>query len=269
MSTRGCPRGCDYCSATYLFNKRYRKKPIGHVIRDVREIKKTAASFGISNYHVEFCDDNFIIDRNRTRDLLHALSEEDISYTASIDIAASDDPEILELLKSSGCKVVSIGLESLEVNILEDLGQWKKSQRAKVEKNIRAFFDYGIMPAVNFMVGSDGTDQALFRNIRRFLEEFPVLYNLLFFTPFPGSPYVGRLGAEHRLREDMTWTDYNLFNLVFEPQGMTREEIYEEFYAIRSEFNHLVQFQKCQQYLRRPELFSKPTIPVNNLQMVY
>lgn len=261
MSTRGCPRGCDYCSATYLFDKRYRKKEIDKVLADIREIKKTASALGIGSYHVEFCDDNFIIDRRRTKDLLQALIPEKISYTASLDIAASDDPEILALLGESGCKVVSIGLESLEVNILEDLGKWKKSQRDKVEKNIRAFFDYGITPAVNFMVGSDGTDPDLFRNIRRFLREFPVIFNILFFTPFPGTPYRENLRKQGRLREDKTWTDYNLFNLVFEPAGLSKEELYEEFYSIRFQYNHLERHLKSQQVLATAPKRDLPASP--------
>ncbi|HKY64132.1 MAG TPA: radical SAM protein [bacterium] len=255
MSTRGCPRGCDYCSATYLFEGKYRKKAIDRVLAEIRSIKTTAAELGLENYHVEFCDDNFIIDRRRTKELLAAMVDEKIGYTASLDIAASDDPEVLELLSASGCKVVSIGLESLEVNILEDLGQWKKAQRRKVERNLRAFFDYGIMPAVNFMVGSDGTDHRLFSNIRSFLEEFPVLYNLLFFTPFPGTPYREQLDRQGRLRPDKTWQDYNLFNLVFEPTGMSKEELYEEFIGIRSEYDHLRQYLRIKKSLsaRRPE----------------
>ncbi len=261
MSTRGCPRGCDYCSATYLFDKRYRKKEIDKVLADIREIKKTASALGIGSYHVEFCDDNFIIDRRRTKDLLQALIPEKISYTASLDIAASDDPEILALLGESGCKVVSIGLESLEVNILEDLGKWKKSQRDKVERNIRAFFDYGITPAANFMVGSDGTDPDLFRNIRRFLREFPVIFNILFFTPFPGTPYRETLRKQGRLREDKTWTDYNLFNLVFEPAGLSKEELYEEFYSIRFQYNHLERHLKSQQVLATAPKRDLPASP--------
>ncbi|HEX5033199.1 MAG TPA: radical SAM protein [bacterium] len=255
MSTRGCPRGCDYCSATYLFEGKYRKKAIDRVLAEIRSIKATASELGLDNYHVEFCDDNFIIDRRRTKELLAALVDERIGYTASLDIAASDDPEVLELLSASGCKVVSIGLESLEVNILEDLGQWKKAQRQKVERNLRAFFDYGIMPAVNFMVGSDGTDRRLFSNIRNFLEEFPVLYNLLFFTPFPGTPYREQLGKQGRLRPDKTWQDYNLFNLVFEPAGMSKEELYEEFIGIRSEYDHLRQYLRIKRNLsaKKPE----------------
>jgi len=249
MSTRGCPRGCDYCSATYLFEGKYRKKSVERVITDIRSIKETATNLGIRNYDVEFCDDNFIIDRRRTKELLTALAEEKIGYTASLDIAASDDTEILELLSASGCKIVSIGLESLEVNILEDLGKWKMSQRRKVERNLRAFSDYGIMPAVNFMVGSDGTDPKLFENIRSFLKEFPVLYNLLFFTPFPGTPYRNQLREQGRLRADKTWQDYNLFNLVFEPTGMSKEELYDEFISIRSEYDHPRQFLRMQKSL--------------------
>src|SRR5262249_204492 len=82
------------------------------------------------------------------------------------------------------------------------------------------------------------------------IAEFPVLYNLLFFTPFPGTPYVESLKKQKRLREDMTWTDYNLFNLVFEPKEMSKEELYQEFFSIRSEFTHLDQYVRCQHSLR-------------------
>ncbi|HKX12420.1 MAG TPA: hypothetical protein VJP40_04645, partial [bacterium] len=89
----------------------------------------------------------------------------------------------------------------------------------------------------------------LFQNIRGFLKEFPVLYNLLFFTPFPGTPYREQLGRQGRLRPEMSWEDYNLFNLVFEPVGMTKEELYAEFYSIRSEYDHLRQYLRIQKTL--------------------
>ncbi len=254
MTARGCPRGCDYCSATYLFNKKYRKKEIAQVLSEIREIKKITQELEIQNYRVEFCDDNFIIDRKRSKEMLSALVDENISYVASLDIAASDDLEIMELLSASGCKLVSIGLESLEVNILEDLGQWKKSQRKKVEKNIQAFFDYAIMPSVNFIVGSDGTDHKLFHNIRKFLKEFPVPYNLSFFTPFPGTPYFESFKKAGRLRKDKSWEDYNLLNLVFEPQGISKEELYEEFYSLRSSYNHQERYFSCLKNLNQKRM---------------
>lgn len=164
---------------------------------------------------------------------------------------------------------IDIGLESLDVNILEDLGQWKKSQRNKVEKNIQAFFDYGIMPSCNFMVGSDGTDQKIFDNIRLFLKEFPVLFNILFFTPFPGTPYVSKLKEQNRLREDLTWTDYNLFNLVFEPKGLSKEKLYGEFYSIRSEFDHLTQHYRCQKLLTQKNSSSGETSQISVKEVVY
>lgn len=248
MTTRGCPRGCDYCSATYLFNKSYRKKSIEQVLEEVRQIKQVARSLNIHQFHIEMGDDNFIIDVKRTKQLLKSLCDENITYTASLDIAAADDKELLELLGASGCKIVSVGIESLDVEVLGELGKWKQSQRKKTEKNIESFFRYGITPSCNFMVGSDHTDLKVFKGIRSFVDQFPILFNLLMFTPFPGTPYVKQLSQEGRLRKDMTWRHYNLFNLVHEPKKISRDAFYEEFIQIRLDYDHLSQYQRSMDY---------------------
>lgn len=248
MSSRGCPRGCDYCSATYLFKKSYRKKTIGRVIEEIRSIKCAASNLGIQKYHIEFGDDNFTIDIRRTKELLKALIDENIQYTVSADIAAADDPELLELLQVSGCKIISVGVESIEDEILGELGQWKLSQIKKTEKNIEAFFQHGIIPACNFMVGSDHTTLGTFRGIRQFVERLPVLFNLLMFTPFPGTPYLSYLRKQGRMRPQFSWKHFNLFNMVFEPKQMSVEAFYEAFEGLRLDLDHRIQYERSLNY---------------------
>lgn len=236
MTSRGCPRGCDYCSATYLFDRRVRKHDAERALDEVREVKRIAQGLGVRNWMVEFCDDNFLVDVKRSKGLLQKLADLGVRFTALMDIVAPDDLELIRLLKEAGCAHVCIGLEGLEEDTLEEFGKWKKAQLGKIEKNIDACFKVGLTPSVNFIVGSDRTQPAHFKGIGKFMQHFPIPMGLLFFTPFPGTRYARELDEAGRLRPEMKWSYYNLYNIVHETVAMPRERLYDEYCYLRYKY---------------------------------
>ncbi len=64
FTTRGCPFGCKFCSVTKYFGKKYRIKPIPHVLT---EIDSTEAD----NFF--FVDDNIACNPDYNRELFPAI----------------------------------------------------------------------------------------------------------------------------------------------------------------------------------------------------
>ena len=108
QATRGCPFRCSFCSVTAFYNGTYRKRNVGKVIEDVRAIKKTGSRY------VVFIDDNIFSDPDYNRDLFKALIPERIIWISSTTIQLVHFPELLDLAYKSGCRLLSVGLESVD-----------------------------------------------------------------------------------------------------------------------------------------------------------
>ena len=52
QTSRGCPWRCDFCASTVMLSQRYRKRPVEHVIRDIRAIDRMDHEMhvGLSSY---------------------------------------------------------------------------------------------------------------------------------------------------------------------------------------------------------------------------
>ena len=53
-----------------------------------------------------------------------------------------------------------------------------------------------------------------------------------YLTPFPGTPLYARLRREGRLVEEGAWEKCTLFDVVYEPKGMSRAKLREGFHRL-------------------------------------
>src|SRR6202030_1189752 len=95
-------------------SQRYRKRPVEHVIRDIRAISQLR-----EHPFIEFADDNTFVDKAWGKELCRQLLPLHVKWFTETDITVADDPELLELMRQSGCRQVLIGLESPGRDALE------------------------------------------------------------------------------------------------------------------------------------------------------
>ncbi len=223
QATRGCPFSCSFCTVPSL-NPGFRLRPVKDVVRD--------AAYDDFPYWwqrkiVWFWDDNLTI----RRPYIKALLQEMIPLKkwwltqASMDIAK--DPELLDLMKKSGCIGVFLGIESFGEESLKDAN--KRQNKIKNYKTaVKAIRKRGIAVMAGFIAGFDHDDYAgIVAMADRLMEINIDVPFLSIMTPFKGTSLHEQLKAEGRILPGRGWNHYNGYNVAFQPKNLTPEELLE------------------------------------------
>lgn len=180
ITSRGCRHRCLHCNSIVMGGGRARVKfrSTGNIISEIREIKKMG--YGA----LRFSDDNFA-DNPDLANLLSAIAKEDIRYRIFSRLEQLK-PATVQLLANSGCKLISVGLESLDPKNLKFLG---KAGMLRCLTNLEQIERHGITVRASFMVGlpydTDASIQRFFAEAARLPFKEYAIYALL---PYPGTP---------------------------------------------------------------------------------
>ena len=247
MTSWGCPFACNFCSVTAMFGRKYRFRSAENVIAEIKA-KRPKKIF--------FCDDNLAADAKRLKHLLELMIAEDliIPWSAQVRVDVARDPELLELMRRSGCGIVYLGLESVRQ---ETLDAFHKSQSvADIERAIRVLHDHGIKSHGMFVLGADTDDVPTVRDTVSFAIENHIdtlMPSIL--TPLPGTPLFEELDVAGRIF-DKRWQLYDAHHVVFEPQLMSPYELQMEvlraclrFYSLRDWLRSILALRFTRQLL--------------------
>jgi radical SAM superfamily enzyme YgiQ (UPF0313 family) len=228
QASRGCPHRCEFCASSVLLTDRYKQKPVDNVVREIDRILEIW-----DRPFIEFADDNALVNRAYWKELLARLRERKFRWFAETDLSVARDPELLDLMRHSGCAQVLIGLESpVEEGLpgLELRNDWKRKRFPDYRDAIREIQSHGIAVNGCFVIGLDGHTPEIFDQVFDFVRDsglYEVQITIL--TPFPGTPLYDRLLSEGRMLEPRSWDRCTLFDLNFRPAGMSPNELVDGF----------------------------------------
>lgn len=219
MSTsRGCPFGCKFCSVIHMFGRKIRQNSIDRVISDIKQIAPRCK-------HIFFCDDNFTMNKERTKQLLRRVIDEGlkIQWSAQVRVDVANDDELLDLMKRSGCYMVFIGFESINPDTLKDFH--KGQDLDDIKKAIRRLHEYKIFIHGMFVFGSDYDDIQTLRDTNVFAKTAGIdSVQYLMLTPLPGTPLYNEFKEDGRIFNH-DWSKYDAHHVVFEPKKMSSYEL--------------------------------------------
>jgi radical SAM superfamily enzyme YgiQ (UPF0313 family) len=190
ITSRGCPQNCAYCSIQSYYTRHWYGRDAMEIADQIEYLKKR---FNVD--HFIFQDSNFFVDPRRTK----AISEEIIKRDLKITWEASGHTKVLvrteketyELVKRSGCRQISVGVESGSPRMLNIIHKGLKLEEvfnlAKLIVNSKITF------RTNFIIGMPGeTDEDLLQTfdvIRKLHKSCPNLkVSVYMYHPIPGSP---------------------------------------------------------------------------------
>ncbi|MBL7063591.1 MAG: cobalamin-dependent protein [Anaerolineae bacterium] len=225
MTQWGCPYACDFCAVIRLFGRRVRARPVEDVLAELEAYRGRGSVF--------FYDDNFVVDKARTRALLRGMIERGLTVPWSAQMRAGViykdkrsgelDHELLGLMHDSGCKMVYCGFESVNPDTLVI---YNKHQDVRdIRESVRVFHDYGIHVHGMFALGADTDDVGIFRRTADFALRNEIdTVQFLMLIPIPGTPLYERMVAQGRLLTD-DWSLYDGHHCVTQPALMSPYEL--------------------------------------------
>lgn len=231
QTSRGCPWKCSFCASSILLTKKYKQKPIDKVLAEVDAIRELWP-----RPFIEFADDNAFVHRAYWHELLPQLKDRHVKWFAETDLSVAEDSALLTKMRDAGCAEVLIGFESPAAADLEGIElrrNWKREQAPRYRQVIERIQSHGIRVNACFVLGIDGQGLDAFDAVYRFVDDAnPYDVQITYQTPFPGTPLYEQLRQTKRLTHDRQWERCTLFDINYEPRGMTASQLRRGFHDL-------------------------------------
>ena len=199
-SGRGCPYGCEFCTVTGFFGDQIRFRDNQNVIDELLCLKALAKERN-ALVSVFFIDDNFAINRKRTKSLLRDMIAQDacVPWIAQISMNLLRDEELVRLIAESGGRWIFMGLESIDPDSLK-VANKSFNKPAEYAEILNLLAKYELYAITSFIFGMEGDRPGVSENTYRQVDAWPPglpVFGIL--TPYPATPLYDRLQREGRL----------------------------------------------------------------------
>ena len=206
-SIRGCPYRCNYCASPFHWKRdktQYRSPD--SVIKEMKLLKENywnrykeydysaSANIGkksslkiLDNTTVYFVDDVFTIKKDRVKQILKMMIDQDLGMDWKCDARTDNlDEEICELMAKAGCVRVKLGFESGSERVLKDIQ--KDETKEDMRRGVKMLKDAGVPFTAYFMAGfPTETDDDLKETIKFAKEIDADFYSLSILAPYYGT----------------------------------------------------------------------------------
>ena len=219
--SRGCPFHCFFCLATPVSGAKVRRRSPENI---VAEIKECVEKYNIRNFL--FWSDIFNLDKKWTMDLCQAIIDSGLKITWSANTRADTaDLEMAKMMYKSGCRLVSIGVESGSQYMLEKMG--KKITLDDVRRTVKVFKQAKIRIYNYFVIGLPWeTEETAEETIRFAIELDSDFISFYTATPLPGSRFYN-YAEEHNLFDKDTSFENAYYYPAVNTHHLTRERVFE------------------------------------------
>ncbi|MCI1273746.1 MAG: B12-binding domain-containing radical SAM protein [Clostridiaceae bacterium] len=219
--SRGCPFHCFFCLATPTQGEKVRKRSVENIIE---EIKECVEKYNITNFL--FWSDIFDIDKSWTMDLCNKIIESGLKITWSANTRADTaDFEMAKLMYKSGCRLVSIGVESGSQYMLDKMG--KNITLNDVRRTVKLFRKAKIRIYNYFVIGLPWeTEETVEETIKFAIELNSDFISFYTATPLPGTRFYD-YATEHSLFDNDTSFKSAYFYPAVNTHSLSKDRIFE------------------------------------------
>ena len=193
---RGCRSRCTFCLwPQTVGGHRYRTRSVSHVLAEAA----LASQLFPQMKELFFDDDTFTDDRPRAEAIARGLGQ--LGITWSCNAKANVPRETLKVLADNGLRLLLVGYESGNQQVLNNIKKGLRVDRAK--RFARDCHDLGITVHGTFIVGLPGETQETIRETIRFAREVnPHTIQVSVAAPYPGTELYRRARENGWLPED-------------------------------------------------------------------
>ncbi len=224
--SRGCRGRCEFCTVNKFFHtQEYR--PVSRVVEEISRID--------TNF-IELKADNLTTDKSYCMELFTALKDLNIKWSTSADIRFALDQELLNAAVESGLNYILLGIETSSEKALKSAGKGFVKQE-ETARAVNELHKRGVIVDSAALFGFDTHTPAIFEETLSFFEEIEIdVCAPVILVPFPGTELFNRLKRENRLITT-DWSLYDGSHAVFQPAGMSVQELEEGVYWFHKQWN--------------------------------
>jgi radical SAM superfamily enzyme YgiQ (UPF0313 family) len=210
QTSRGCPFDCAFCSVTSMFGRRYRFRSTQNIIQELR-------LYNDKKNIIFFYDDNFAANPKHTKELLHAMIQENFKFKWTTQVRAdiAKDLELVKLMQKAGCHTLYIGFESVNPESLKEMK--KKQTVEEITRAVKVLRRHKIHIHGMFVYGFDEDDWKTVKKTVKFAKKTRLTSSqFLILTPLPGSEFFNKVVEQKRILLT-DWALYDAHHAVFKP----------------------------------------------------
>lgn len=202
-TSRGCPFKCTFCYNTMFYNSCHRKRPIRHVLNEIKYLEE---NYGLDG--ANFSDEFLLLTDEEIEEITNFRSENNLKFFWGAETRADayKDIEKLRKMYDSGCRWLMLGLETGS----EETRQ--KIQKPMNKDIIRNFVDMctevGITTFGSFIIGfPDETPEQLKETVEFALSLNVDAFLFNYYVVIPKTPIGNELVATKRLDPDKAFLE--------------------------------------------------------------
>jgi radical SAM superfamily enzyme YgiQ (UPF0313 family) len=204
VTSRGCPAGCTYCIKHVSYGPTMRLRSPAKLLEEIKVLGK----LGVHNIHMYA--DLFTVNRNQVIGLAQGIIDAGlkINWTCNsrVDFV---DPEMLALMRKSGCWYMAWGLESGNKEILAHAKKGVDPERAR--QSLAWSRAAGIKNWGYFIIGLPGETEATIKETVAFSKSLPLDIALFHIAaPYPGTPFFNEVVKNRWFRPGVRWEEVDM-----------------------------------------------------------
>jgi len=226
MSARGCPNMCVYCNVPQTFMSRdFRMRSPKHFVDEMEWINKNMPE--IKEIFIE--DDTMTVDKERMKEICKLIMDRGLKIVWSCNVRADIPYDVLVMMKKAGCRMMIVGYESGNQNILNNIKKGITLEMAEeFTKNAKKA---GIKIFGCFMIGLPGDTRETIQETFEWAKKVnPDMAQIEQIVPFPGTEFYDWAKDKGYLLTDEPeeWlNETGQLNFIIDYPNLRRDEIAE------------------------------------------
>ena len=212
LTSYGCNYNCVFCATRTIRGKGVVFRPAADVLEEIDWLMR---EHGIR--HLSFLDECFFADRKRAETIMNAFIDRKYNLTWKMpNVSAWHlDDELLVLMKRSGCKMITVSVESGSQRVLKEIIH-KPLKLDIFPRIISMCREIGMDIAANFVIGLPGETWDEIRQTFRLAEELD--FDLSAFhiaTPYPKTDLYKIATEQQLLPKDFDFRNAKYFGTSY------------------------------------------------------